>query len=295
MQVAALTTVPAPPQTTAQRLWNGHNSPKVNGSEYGTTYRGPVENVYGAPGGYTHAEAVEKMHTDGFVIFRNVLNRDEVAALRAKMDAMGGPDEQYDMKDWCFNKHIVTDFTQDANMVEYIDKGGIADVCDTVMGGCVVSGGSCWITGKGREMGIHLDGLPVPMPEDLLRDVRVRVPVFSATAHYYLNDMVLELGPTLLIPGSHRAGRPPADESCWNGHAPRAAMVKAGSVVLFRSEIWHGAAKNTSNERRYIVQVHYRSMAITRSYGPAGADSDYSDEVLKTATPRQKQLLGIAS
>ena len=85
--------------------------------------------------------------------------------------------------------------------------------------------------------------------------MRVRVPVFGGTAHYYLNDMVLELGPTLVIPGSHRAGRPPADESSWNGNAPCAAMVKAGSVVLFRNEVWHGAAMNSSTEKRYIMQV----------------------------------------
>jgi hypothetical protein len=293
MQVASMTSVPPPENATGLKFWNGHNTPKTYGSGHGSKFRGQIENVYGNPGGYTLPEAVELMHSDGYVIFRNVLNQEEVAALRAKIDGMGGADEQYNMKDWCFNKHVCIDYTQDAHLVEYIDKGIIADVCDTVMGGCVVGGGSLWVTGKGREMGIHVDALPVPLPEDILKDTRVRVPVFGGTAHYYLNDMVLELGPTLLIPGSHRAGRPPADESTWNGLAPCAAMVKAGSVVLFRNEIWHGAAMNSSTEKRYIMQVHYRSMSITRPYGPVGAECDYSEQVLKVATPRQKRLLGI--
>jgi len=295
MQVMAATSIPVPTNSAALKLWNGHHTPKVAGTGYGTVYRGPIENIYSPAQPYTMAEGVENMHSAGFVAFPGVLKADEVASLRAKMDAMGESDEKYDVKGWCFNKHITTDFTQDANMIEYIDKGGIADVAETVLGGCVAIGGASWITGQGREMGIHVDYLPVPLPEDILRDTRVRVPVFSCTAHYYLNDMTLDLGPTLIIPGSHRAGRPPCDESTWNGHAPRALMAKAGDVVMFRGELWHGAAKNTTTERRYVVQVHYRSMSLFRPYGPSGAESEYSSEVLKIATERQKRLLGIAS
>ena len=140
----------------------------------GSKFRGQIENVYGNPSGCTLAEGVELMHSDGYVIFRNVLNKDEVAALRTKIDGMGGPDAQYDMKDWCFNKHICIDYTQDAHLLEYIDRGVIADVCDTVMGGCVVSGGSLWVTGKGREMGMHVDALPVHCPKGHSRRARAR-------------------------------------------------------------------------------------------------------------------------
>src|SRR6201999_903031 len=126
-----------------------------------------------------------------------------------------------------------------------------------------------------------LDHLPVPMPEDILKDERVRVPIFACTAHYYLNDMTPELGPTLIVPGSHKAGPPPADEHSWNGVAPKAALVKAGDVVLFRSDIWHGAWKNSSDQRRYIVQVHFQSRMFFGAYGPPRAKFEYSDAVIK--------------
>ena len=37
----------------------------------------------------------------------------------------------------------------------------------------------------------------------------------------------------------------------------RVSYASAGDVVLFRSEVWHRGSANTSNEVRYLMQVHY--------------------------------------
>ena len=59
-----------------------------------------------------------------------------------------------------------------------------------------------------------------------------------------------------MIPGSHRAGRPPeADDTHWNGIEQGSVMVKAGDVVLHRSEMWHRGSANIGSETRYLVQV----------------------------------------
>jgi hypothetical protein len=284
-----MTKTEAPAKKEGPKLWTGHNAPKAIGP--GVRYSGPLENLPYPERPWTLEGAFERMYSDGFVIFPGVLKPDEVAALRAKIDASGKPDADYDVKGWCFNKHIGLDFRKDAKFLEYIDKANMAEVLDAILGGAVCAGGSLWVTGPGREMGIHLDHLPVPLPEDVLQDPRVRIPIFAATAHYYLNDMTPELGPTLVIPGSHRAGRPPADEASWHGITPKAAMVRAGDVVLFRSDIWHGAWKNSSAQRRYIMQVHYQSRRFYGSYGKARAVFKYSDEVQRTATARQKAML----
>ena len=125
------------------------------------------------------------------------------------------------------------------------------------------------ITGAGRRMELHLDYLPVSLPESAHEDPAVQVPIFTSTAHFYLNDMVAELGPTIVIPGSHRAGRPPQDETTWHGIAPQAVMVKAGDVCLFRGDLWHGAWRNTGEHgRRYMLQVHYGNGYIGKEYPP---------------------------
>ena len=57
-------------------------------------------------------------------------------------------------------------------------------------------------------------------------------------------------------------------------------------------EVWHGAWKNTSNRRRYLMQIFYGYGTLATHYPPLKYDSLYNPEVLKQATPRQRKLLG---
>lgn len=271
------------------RAPNGHHAEKGYGK---TIYEGPLENLP-YPETFDLEAAIEGMYTDGYAIVPGVLNRDEVAELRAKMDASGGPDSQYDFKNWCFNKHLSIDFHKDPFFLKYIDRPGVVDIEEAIHGSeCHATGGTLWVTGSGRAMGIHLDYQPLGLPQEFLEDPRVRVPIFSSTAHFYLDDMVAELGPTTLIPGSHLAGRPPNNESTWDGVTPKAVMVKAGDVCIFRTEVWHGAWKNTSNRRRYMMQIFYGYGTLATHYPPMKYESLYNPEVLKQATLRQRKLLG---
>jgi hypothetical protein len=284
-----MTTTPAArPILTAP---NGHHLEKGGGD---TTYRGPLESLPAARP-LPAAEAVARMYSDGYVLFPGVLSGDEVAALRALMDEKGGADDaKWEVKDWCYNRHQVTDFWQDPRLLPLTDRPGLLD---TVRGihdpGAHVTGGSFWTTGRGRAMGVHVDFLPVSLPESVHEDPAVRVPIFTSTAHFYLNDMTAELGPTTLIPGSHRAGRPPAGETAWRGITPKAAMVRAGDVCLFRGDLWHGAWMNScETDRRYMVQVHYANGAIRKEYPAMCYRQFWNPDVVARATPTQKQLLG---
>jgi hypothetical protein len=279
-------------------LGNGHFTYRSRGA---TFFEGEVENIPMPPAPVSTEEAVEAMFEDGYVIFRGVLNKAEVAEVRAMFDAAGGPDEQYHVKDWCFNKHVFTDFMTDPRLLQYIDRPGIIDVADAIhkvpdlkSEGAIVTGGSMWVTGQGRKMGTHVDFQPTTLPESIFEDPDVRVPIFSSTAHYYLNDMRADLGPTTVIPGSHKAGRYPEDETSWHGRNPQAVMVNAGDVMLFRGDVWHGAMLNTSQERRYMMQIHYASCFMGRNYPAMKYDKYWSPEVIAKATPRQKRLLGAA-
>jgi len=282
------------PETTMEQpsltAPNGHFLEKSGGK---TLYAGPLTNLP-EPQSLTTEEAARRMYSDGYVLFPAVLDPTEVAALRALMDEKGGPDDnKWVVQNWCYNRHQVTDFWQDPRLLAFIDRPGVIDVVQTIHDpGAHVTGGSFWTTGKGRAMGIHLDYLAVSLPEAVHDDPAIRVPIFTSTAHFYLNDMTAELGPTTLIPGSHRAGRPPQDESTWRDIPPQAAMVRAGDVCLFRGDIWHGAWMNSSEtERRYMVQVHYGNQSIGKGYPSLRYDALWNPDVIAQATPEQKQLL----
>ncbi|GAB4451315.1 MAG: hypothetical protein OHK0029_00240 [Armatimonadaceae bacterium] len=277
---------------------NGHPEARAYGK---TMFEGELRGLPYPTEPLNIEAAIEAMYTDGYVIFPGVLNRDEVQQLRERMDAMGSQNEDdYVVPGWCYNKHVGSEFHQNADHLEYIDRPGIIDVAEAILssrdgGLCHVLFGSSWVTGAGRAMGIHVDYLPVSLPESVHNDPEIRMPIFMATAHFYLNDMVAELGPTLLIPGSHRAGRPPHDETTWNGIEPMATMVKAGDVVLFRSDVWHGAWRNThETERRYLLQVAYGSGYMKKNYPPIRYTEIYNPAVLEKATERQRRLLDYA-
>jgi hypothetical protein len=276
--------------------WNGHFRSKNDGD---TLYKGELQSLPYPTGPVSTADAIQAMYDDGYVIFPGVFSKDEVATLRARFDAMGGPDEKYVVAGWCFNKQLSLDLENDPNSLEYIDKPGVIEVVDAIHGipfggkpsGAIVTGGSIWITGKGRQMPVHLDTNLITLPESIFDDPTVRVPIFKSTVHFYLNDMRADLGPTTVIPGSHKAGRPPVNESTWRGIGPKAVMVKAGDAMLFRSDLWHAAWMNSSEEKRYMIQVFYGIPYLAPGYAPMKYDHYWSKEVIEKATPRQRRLL----
>jgi hypothetical protein len=269
-------------------FWNGKSSVKGEGDN---TYRGKLEHFPPPEPIDSIEEAAERMYTDGFIQFPDLFTAAEVVEVRDWMDRIGDPDSAYEFKDWCFNKTVKADFEREPMWLKLIDRGPVVDILKLAFGARVfVNWGNVWVTGKGREMGIHADHFDIALPEDVLLDERVRIPIFNATLHLYFEDQVEEIGPTLLIPGSHRAGRPPQGESTWRGVAPKMASIKAGGAVLFRHDLWHGAVRNTSDRRRHLIQVRYVE----------GRDQSHrlrfcAPEIAKQATARQRELLNIAS
>jgi hypothetical protein len=268
---------------------NGHFTTKAEGQ---TLWQGPLERLP-EPRPVTALEAAEAMFEDGCIQFPDVLSPDEVRELRHWMDHAGGPDADYEVPNWCFNRHIIMHPHRDPMWLKLIDRDPIYDCLQLVLGKNFLAGtGSMWTTGKGRCMGLHVDGRPVTLPEDVLSDPRIRVPIIACTLQLYLDDQDEEIGATVVIPGSWRSGRHPKDEGSWKGRMPKRVAVKAGGAVLFRPDLWHGAEMNRSERRRYIIQVHYGAHYRRQSYPSPHYPERYVPEVLQRATPRQLALLG---
>ena len=279
-------------------FWNGHHRVKSEGD---TLFRGDLKPLPRPECFPSVAEAVEALFEVGYVVFPGTLNSIEVAELRRRMDAMGSPNEEdYVVPGWCYNKQVGSDFSQNPDLLDYIDRPGVIEVIQAIHSGephlgvnpgAQVIGGSSWITGEGRAMGIHTDYQSYSLPPEI--HAQYRLPIYATTLHYYLNDLTLAHGPTVLIPGSHKAGRHPVNESAWNGIEPLAGLVKAGDAILFRNDLWHGAARNTHpTERRYMMQVHYAQGSFGKCYPSLRWPQLYHPAVLSKLTPRQRTLLG---
>lgn len=243
---------------------------------------------------------VRAMEEDGFAYFPSALDEDEIIRLRRAMDELTALPESYDRhtapaEHGFMNKSINNAFNRDPVFVPYLDRPQIIDLVEAIHGDdCHIIGMTAWVTGPGRpDQTLHADWQPLELPEDVMEDPRVKIPIYISTLHFYLDDIYQELGPTNFVPGSHRAGRRPhAGETSWKGVGEQSILCKAGDAVLFRSEVWHRGTANTSEQTRYLLQVHYAQRMITQKLPPYLNKFQFNSELLRQATPRQLRLLG---
>ena len=242
---------------------------------------------------------VRALEEDGYAYLPGVLSAEEVAEMRSRMDGLEAIEGSYDRHDTpetigFTDRHILSVFNRDILFLHMLDRPGVIEVEEAVHGSdCHVIGMTAWLTGPGRpDQKLHVDWLPISLPEDVIADPRVKMPIFITTAHYYLDDMSPALGPTQFVPGSHRSGRRPDGKTHWKGAEPQSILCDAGDVVIFRSEVWHRGTANTSDRTRYLLQVHYAKRMIIQKFPPYLNRFQFDETLLSQATPRQRRLLG---
>jgi hypothetical protein len=75
---------------------------------------------------------------------------------------------------------------------------------------------------------------------------------------YYPQDVTDDMGPTVLLPGSHRrVASPESMVTLVNLRGQFFSTVKAGSVLLTHSDIWHAGTGNRSDRIRYMVKIQF--------------------------------------
>lgn len=244
-------------------------------------------------------EQVQAVRNDGYAYFPQILDADTVAQLREMMDRLDPVPEYFDRVqrpgEGDFPTKVLNNaFNRDPLLLEYLDRAGVIEVVEALHGDDAhIIGMTIWLTGPGRpQQALHADWQPLSLPADVMQDERVQIPVFISTMHYYLDDITEELGPTMFVPGSHRAGRRPDGDTTFNGRSEQGIFCNAGDGLLFRSEVWHRGTANTSDKTRYLLQVHYAQRMITQKFPPYPHGFRFDPDILAQATPRQRRLLG---
>lgn len=74
-------------------------------------------------------------------------------------------------------------------------------------------------------------------------------------AMYYPHDVTVEMGPTVVLPGSHLRNCPTDQMATYSNIKGQVAMtVKAGSIAVTHYDIWHGGSINRSKRTRHMLK-----------------------------------------
>jgi len=97
---------------------------------------------------------------------------------------------------------------------------------------------------EGSAQGLHADSII---------DLRTH---FDIQLMYFPHDVPLEMGGTLLLPGSHFRRVNEMDVAAYQNMRGQIAMVcKAGSLLVLHHGLWHCGRQNKTNRRRYMFKL----------------------------------------
>lgn len=213
----------------------------------------------------------------GYVLIPGVLEPLRIALLRCAIDDLQPLHWDYQG----LLEHYKCVFNRNPLWLSFLDLPPLIDLAEAVLGqDCHVIGQTAWRSHPGYPgMELHLDYLPIELPDWIRARKDYSQPVQILTAQLYLCDIDESVGPT-------REG-----EDSWQGQGARDVLCHAGDALVFRSDLWHGGGANHSAAMRDMLQVHYGRRMVAQKFSPYLA-WHFNPEVLEEATPRQRRLLG---
>jgi ectoine hydroxylase-related dioxygenase (phytanoyl-CoA dioxygenase family) len=253
---------------------------------------------------YSAAETqriVEAINCEGYCHLGQVLEADEVAALKDAMERkMNDPKMQEEAGDHIRGKSLMRMFEYDNAFRDLIVREPFASLAETILGAdCHLMSQNALFTdaGAGEDIGgWHVDDLVhFPLPEGVESHDR-RIPMACLVLQIFtpLTDVeVVEYGPTQVVPGSHYAGRRPdsQDNPTFAGREPVSLLARAGDAYLFNNQIWHRGGPNRSDRNRFLGGVTYSKRFISQRFYPF-IDYQMPEHVWQGADERLQRMLG---
>jgi hypothetical protein len=88
--------------------------------------------------------------------------------------------------------------------------------------------------------------------------IDVRPDAFDVQLMYYPQEVTLEMGGTLSVPGSHLRRTNESDTGRYQNLLGQTRLVcPAGTVVFLHHGIWHGGRRNDSDVDRYMFKIRF--------------------------------------
>lgn len=215
------------------------------------------------------------------------LLRDEVSRAHQEPCPTGHPTP--------FHRHQM--FLRGPAFERMLDVGPVIDVVEDLLGDdChVIANNTVYTQPHSGIDRWHVDETVLfPLPPGTALPPAVQMPVWIATAMFYLDDVDHELGPTEIVPRSHRSGRRPPEDGPleWEGEGAVAFPVSVGDCLLLNGQTWHrGATNRTADRVRHVLQVTYGRRFIAQRFYPFVSDR-VPAAVLKRSSVRRRRLLG---
>jgi ectoine hydroxylase-related dioxygenase (phytanoyl-CoA dioxygenase family) len=139
------------------------------------------------------------------------------------------------------------------------------------------------VTRKGsKEQFLHTDELELPQA---MSTIPCLINCFIC-----VTDFDADMGPTGLVPGTHRGNRPKFNGDEWTPRAP--AVAKKGSAIIWDGRTWHGQCEHRSERTRYAIAMSYCLWAFRSGENyPASVH----DRLYETLTKEELHMLGFRS
>ena len=213
----------------------------------------------------------------GYLVIENALTQAQVETLRNALDETFEP--------------LGTEFThqlleQDDRFAFLIDHAPVLMRLKAILGNCVqLHSATARVTQPDQpDQNWHRDG-PWPMDPD-------STPYGSVPGQincgYFLDELTMENGPIVIVPGSHRAlFKPPEGHPIFPDQ--KFVLAKPGQAVLFDGWLYHRGAANKSQNRRRVCLMCYQN-AWMKSREPF--DGPRVTKLREEGSPERKLLLG---
>ena len=214
----------------------------------------------------------------GYLVVDNAISMDQVETLR------GALDESYQRRQSQFIGELLE---EDDRFSFLLDNPPVFNRIRVLLGSCVQLHSA---TGRVTESGTpdqdwHRDN---PWPMEPSGTPSGSLPPGHINCGYYLDEITMDNGPIVIVPGSSRAPfRPPS------GSVPmpdqKYVLAKPGQAVIFDGWTWHRGTENRSSERRRVCLMCYQN-AWMKSREPF--DGPRITRLREEGSTERKLLLG---
>lgn len=108
---------------------------------------------------------------------------------------------------------------------------------------------------------------------------------FDIQAFYFSHDTPIEMGPTIVLPGSHlRRTNTTSIGRYKNIIGQKQLACKAGTIAIMHHGIWHAAMPNYSDRTRYVFKLRLRPGCEQRNlFNTDGYDSQEVRDIINHA------------